>query len=288
MTWNYVLWLALGPQSWGFWAALLALLSLAPRLRRPLRLPLVTASMAALITVLTPAGAWMIRTLETSFPRPAKLPRHALLVVLTGSERVAISAAVGAPQFDESAERMIEAAHLARLHPQWRLALVGGLAARTGLRDVDVLAMGLEELGVAPDRMTLVGGSVDTASNASVLAALLSRRQQAEARLILLTSASHMPRAMLSFRAVGLDPLPYPVDYRVGRLDSPFGDLQINPLRDLAVFDTAAHEWVGIALYRLKLALAAPATKAADLSLHRAKAASAIRAPETAGDATSP
>jgi uncharacterized SAM-binding protein YcdF (DUF218 family) len=67
---------------------------------------------------------------------------------------------------------------------------------------------------------------------------------------LLVTSAYHMPRAMAIFRAQGMDPIAFPVDYRTyGNSEDfrPPGDGTL-ALRN---FETAAREWVGLLVYRL-------------------------------------
>ena len=68
----------------------------------------------------------------------------------------------------------------------------------------------------------------------------------------IVTSAMHMPRAVACFRAHGLRPLPYPVDYRNAAIERA-GDLfQPDLLGNMARADKALHEWLGLALYRLQ------------------------------------
>ena len=58
-----------------------------------------------------------------------------------------------------------------------------------------------------------------------------------------------MPRAVASFRAIGFATIPYPVDYRTRA-----GDLR-RPMSSIAdglmLTDIAAHEWLGLAAYRI-------------------------------------
>jgi len=57
-----------------------------------------------------------------------------------------------------------------------------------------------------------------------------------------------MPRAVGSFRAVGFDVIPYPVDYDTGP-DMSIGD---DFAGDLRVLGWATHEWIGLVDYRLR------------------------------------
>ena len=69
-------------------------------------------------------------------------------------------------------------------------------------------------------------------------------------RWLLVTSASHMPRAMGVFRKVGFPVEPWPVDYRtVGWSDAL--RLMESPAEGLRRLDLAVHEWMGLIAYRL-------------------------------------
>jgi len=68
----------------------------------------------------------------------------------------------------------------------------------------------------------------------------------------LVTSALHMPRSLIAFRAAGFDACAYPGDYR----SSPFeGPVDLLPSAGaIANSDAVLHEWVGEIVYRLRAA----------------------------------
>jgi uncharacterized SAM-binding protein YcdF (DUF218 family) len=66
-------------------------------------------------------------------------------------------------------------------------------------------------------------------------------------RWLLVTSASHVPRAMGLFRKAGFTVDPYPVDWRT-RGWSDVYKLQTDWIAGLDLTDTAAHEWLGLML----------------------------------------
>jgi len=66
---------------------------------------------------------------------------------------------------------------------------------------------------------------------------------------VLLTSASHMPRAVGAFRAAGWAVLPWPVGYR--SRDRVWG-FETSLGTRLSVLDTAGHEWEGLLAYWLR------------------------------------
>jgi uncharacterized SAM-binding protein YcdF (DUF218 family) len=71
----------------------------------------------------------------------------------------------------------------------------------------------LSDLGVSEERVLSEGRSRNTRENALEVRRLVSSRDLK--RLILVTSALHMPRAIATFRAAGMDVIPAPTDFDV-------------------------------------------------------------------------
>jgi uncharacterized SAM-binding protein YcdF (DUF218 family) len=70
-------------------------------------------------------------------------------------------------------------------------------------------------------------------------------------RIILVTSANHMPRAALLFRRAHIAFTPFPVDYRVD-VDSALTLLDFLPNAGaLKCSEIAIREWYGVAYYSL-------------------------------------
>jgi uncharacterized SAM-binding protein YcdF (DUF218 family) len=71
----------------------------------------------------------------------------------------------------------------------------------------------LVSLGVPPDAVQVEDHSRSTYENARQTAQLLE--QQKLQQVLLVTSALHLPRALATFRAAGIDALPAPTDFEV-------------------------------------------------------------------------
>jgi uncharacterized SAM-binding protein YcdF (DUF218 family) len=70
-------------------------------------------------------------------------------------------------------------------------------------------------------------------------------------KIILVTSAWHMPRAARLFRKAGVDFVPFPVDYQIGK-NGPLLLLDFLPRAEgLQKTETAIREWYGILFYAL-------------------------------------
>jgi uncharacterized SAM-binding protein YcdF (DUF218 family) len=208
--------------------------------------------LAALLVIgLAPVGALAIAPLENRFPAlPSDLPPPYGVVVLGGAIDDDVSRARGQTTLAEGAQRLTEAAILARRYPSARIVYTGGsgsLLARPSTEAEDARRL-LVAMGVDPQRITLETRSRNTDENARFTAALV--HPESGQTWLVVTSAYHMPRAMGLFRKAGFAAVADPLDYRTegGR-----GDWRVNVAlpRGLALFDLAAHEWVGLLAYRL-------------------------------------
>ena len=109
-----------------------------------------------------------------------------------------------------SLERLVEAIHLYRELPGCRLVLSGGKIFDS-VSEAEVLAGSARELGVNPQDIVLEADSRDTEDEARLVQPIVGAN-----KFILVTSASHMPRAMGLFSKKGMNPLPAPTDYWTG------------------------------------------------------------------------
>ncbi|MFC7688961.1 YdcF family protein [Paeniroseomonas aquatica] len=169
--------------------------------------------------------------------------------MLGGAVEQNLTEARGIPALNGAAERMTEPVALLRRHPEAKLVFTGGQGSLVhgGVTEADVAAALWRDLGVPADRLLLEREARNTWENA-VLSHRLVQPKPGETWL-LVTSASHMPRAAGVFRQAGWDITPWPVDYRTGntaavRLDASF------PER-LREFEWGTREWVGLLSYRL-------------------------------------
>jgi uncharacterized SAM-binding protein YcdF (DUF218 family) len=220
------------------------------RKRRWGRALISTATLAVLIVVATPLPDWLLAPLENRFPMPDKLPeRIDGIVVLGGAIDEIVTAARGKIALTPQAARLTEAMSLARLHPEAKVLFAGGSGRWLGpaIAEAQIAGRFFGEIGLDPKRLVLEDRSRNTYENA-IYAKRLANPKPGE-RWVLITSASHMPRAMGCFRAQGWDVIPFPVDYRTA------ADPRSPHLFDLAAatanLDSAVKEWSGLVAYRL-------------------------------------
>jgi uncharacterized SAM-binding protein YcdF (DUF218 family) len=233
-------------------AGLLGVVLLWTRWARAGRRLAVTAFVLLAIAGLSPFGNWLIAPLEDRFP-PWDAAHGAPdgIIVLGGAISPELSKARGAPDLNESAERITAVTALARIYPSARIVYSGGNGrlVRRGAVEAEVAGELLASLGVARSRITIEGKSRNTIENAVFSKELVAPKPGE--RWLLITSAYHMPRSIGIFRRVGFAVEAYPVDWRTGGDDEdslfPFDTVSAGLRRT----DTALREWIGLVAYRL-------------------------------------
>jgi uncharacterized SAM-binding protein YcdF (DUF218 family) len=108
----------------------------------------------------------------------------------------------------------------------------------------------LREWGVPVDRVVIEGESRNTFENAVETKKLLGARGLR--KVLLVTSARHMPRALGLFQGAGIDALPAPTDFRVVSYDQPAVFNWLPNADALSATTEALHEYLGIAVARLR------------------------------------
>ena len=204
-----------------FWAAL-------RKSRRATWLAAVGAC-GLIISGFTPVSTWLMRPLENRFPQwetgPQAIPDG--IIVLGG----------------ESGERIAAFAELSRRYPQARLVYSG---PGPDISSSEVLIK-FSRLGGDPARVIMEPRSRNTFENAIYSREMIN--PQPTEHWLLLTSASHMPRAVGCFRRAGFRVEPYPMQFRTANRPQSFLE-SINVSESLGLLDVAAKEWIGLVVYR--------------------------------------
>ena len=127
------------------------------------------------------------------------------------------------------------------------------------------------EAGIPADRIEVSPQALNTAEEAATIrkmfgaeglaatkaiatAAAAVRTASARPKIILVTSAFHMPRAKITFETEGFEVLPYPVDFRAPVRRTALMDWLPDP-KALEKTDLVIREALGRAYYRLRAML---------------------------------
>lgn len=209
-----------------------------------------TAAACLLALAVLPVGEWVLYPLEARFPANPPLPgKISGIVVLGGAEDASRSTAWGQAETNGAAERFSASIALLRRYPQARLVFTSGNGALVpgNKRGTDVAKALYESQGLDTSMLMFEGESRNTAENAA-LSKALANPAPGEA-WILVTSASHMPRAVGVFCKMGWPVIPYPVDHGTDR-----GNLvrvQWDVAGNLQGLSSGLKEWAGLAAYYL-------------------------------------
>jgi len=199
-----------------------------------------------------PLPDMLLRQLETQYAEPAPqatLQAYAGVVVLGGAlEPAYVWQGHQQPALNGAAERMTAPISLLKNNPHLTVLFTGGegeLFAQ-GLGEAARAKIFFDSMGIAAERVMYESESHTTYENA-VLSARLKNVTPSQPWL-LLTSASHMPRAMATFRKAGWNVTAYPVDYRTGEA-TPWTRYSLT--EGARKWHNALHELLGLLAYRL-------------------------------------
>ena len=163
------------------------------------------------IVYFTPLPHFLLSKLEFKFPsllEPPKLSGEPYIIILandfTLDPRLTPSQQLGLV----SSSRLMEGVRLFRAIPNARLVVSGPVLHRD-VSQAHTTALAAMELGVPEDKIVFIYDAVNTFEEASNFKETYGLGE----KVILVSSASHMPRAYKIFTDLGLDVTPAPTDY---------------------------------------------------------------------------
>jgi uncharacterized SAM-binding protein YcdF (DUF218 family) len=211
---------------------------------------IIMISIVLLLGLSTGAGSrLLVAPLENrSLPVPNPKMVDAQAIVILGGGR-SFAAPEDGNRDQPGAQTLVRLRHGARLHKLTGLPVMvsGGAPDRGGESEAAVMSRALSEDFKIPVRW-IEDTSENTAQNAAHAAAIL--REAGIDRVLIVTDAMHMPRAMQIFSKTGLAAIPAPTDFR-SRKSLSVVDF-IPSAASLQTSHYALHEWIGMAWYRLK------------------------------------
>jgi uncharacterized SAM-binding protein YcdF (DUF218 family) len=230
-------------------ALCLILILLAALSRRPkvCRLLCIAAGCILLFLSTPKVSDLLMESLESKYnsPKLTDVSPEAAIVVLGGMLRLPGGRHSDAELTDAS-DRLRCAAQLYHLGKAPLIVISGG--SDTAQSESQVAKSVLIEWGIPSNAIQTEEAARTTNQNASFSYQLLKR--EGIGRVILVTSASHMPRAVAAFRGVGLSVVPVPSDFRTGWRQRPFPLDYVPTPSALETASIAVREWLGMKFYQ--------------------------------------
>lgn len=233
-------------------------------LRRYTRLRSALTILAVLVLLIS-SNRWvsyaLARSLEWRYLPLETIPQVDAIVVLGGGTE---SAQYPRPmvEMNSAGDRILYAARLYQQGKAPAILVSGGNITWLGGRTMtpsEEMADILRFTGVPDEDIWLQNRSQNTREDALYSTEMLQER--GAQRILLVTSAMHMPRSMALFEHLGVDVIPAPVDYTVTqagwddlntlRLESTLVNLLPNT-SSLGLTTNALKEYLGLLVYRLQ------------------------------------
>lgn len=201
------------------------------------------------------------RSLEWRYKPPEEIPSAEAIILLGGGTESAVYPRSGV-EINGAGDRVFYAAQLYKDGKAPLILLSGGEI--TWLNDgsttpADDMAEILTAMGVPADALIIEDRSRNTYENALNAKEMLD--ELGINRILLVTSAMHMPRSVALFKAQGFEVTPLPVDYSVVENDSAESqnDVWVTKIIDiipntsnLALTTNALKEYLGSFIYKLQ------------------------------------
>ncbi len=209
---------------------------------------------AGLWGVSTPQFASIaLRGLEGGYPirSIAETPAADVLIVLGGGIRPP-NRANSFPDFGDASDRLVHALRLWKAGKAPKLMLIGhgnGWGSSVGSEGA-AMASVLQDFDIDQGAILVEGESRNTFENALYAKQIWDREGFKTGLLI--TSATHMPRANAVFVERGFKVTPVPIDARAGAFDT---ILPLSLLPDVRALEQVTYvwkEWLGLLVYRIR------------------------------------
>lgn len=194
------------------WALLLLFAGALRRRSVPLWAPLGAIAILGFFS-LEPVSNALVRRSEMSAQRTdSQRMTYDVVILLGGMVEEAPTQTSGLPSYNEHLERLLTTFDVLRSgHAKQAIISGGAMNPNVPVVEARTLASQLKSWGIEPDRLIVEDRARNTRENALFSKQIVDSRHLRT--ILLVTSASHEPRAVACFRAVGLDVDTLPVDY---------------------------------------------------------------------------
>jgi len=184
---------------------------------------------------------------------PQAMPEAEAIVVLGGAMSYVRPSGMPIAEWGDAIDRVFGGVALAREGRAPRLIFSGGSwIGQEGLPSEGAVARKLAlEFGLPADRVEVSPQALNTEQEAEAIRKMFSSERP---KIILVTSAFHSPRAVITFETEGFEVIAHPVDFRAPVTRSPLNDWLPKP-DALEKSDIVIREALGRGYYRLRALL---------------------------------
>lgn len=171
------------------------------------------------------------------------------IVVLAGGQIHDLNLPVASRLSEDSLVRMVEGIRLHRLLPDSKLLVSGG-SGYSSVPEAETMRLFALEMGVEASSIVLEGESRDTAHQAVLIKNIMGESMSEP--IILVTSASHMPRSMALFKKQGFNPIAAPAGFLVENIINKNFLHYLPAEKNLYKSHRAVHEYLGLAWGKIR------------------------------------
>jgi uncharacterized SAM-binding protein YcdF (DUF218 family) len=199
------------------------------------------------IASIAPISEFMMRPLEAHFAIPQN-PKGDVIIVMGGGafDNVPDLSGIGFLSSD-SMGRLVTAVRLQKI-TETPILISAGQTVPHKIPEALIAKRILIDLGVPRNKVIVEVKSRDTIENARFTKQLFQKSGFKSPMVV--TSAYHMKRSILSFKKVGMDVDPYPTNFRTGKHRAYSWDDYLPGIRDLETFTIALREYIGLVFYQ--------------------------------------
>jgi len=197
----------------------------------------------------------LLAPLEGQFPvLPAARSRAADAIVVLGGSLHQIDRRRPTAELTEGSDRILFAARLYRAGKAPLVLMTGGnisfMSTPEQAPEALLMAELAHEFGVPRSALLTETASQNTRENAVLSAPIL--RTHGVRRILLVTSAFHMPRSVAIFRRLGFEVIPAATDVLADEIRGDWLFAVLPSAEALFHSTTALKEWFGLVVYRLR------------------------------------
>ena len=199
-----------------------------------------------------PIGKKGISYLERDYLIQGPIVEVDSIIILAGSENIQATSITKKLNLGGSSERLIAGVKLALENPNSVIYFLGGdgKLVKSKLDEADIAQIFFKDVGFDSSRIKFINNTRNTIENLQAFKKLNITNKSN----ILITSASHMKRAMLITKKINIDVIPYAVDFN-GTGNTKFSILnsiqKFNIISNLSMFNNFFREILGIVAFKI-------------------------------------